>query len=175
MTNTGQRIISGILLVMMLVICLSLGPNYFLGPIFLFGILALDEIHCNFLGKERFDPFYIIGQLSFITCFIYYNVFDQTSLLFNVLNIISLGLNITLVIYFFFTKLDSNIPTPMTDKVPYLLAVTVFLSLILLAGLTSFSRWHSTVILLLILTYSTDTGAWFFWPSIWKIPTLPSY
>ena len=173
MTNTLQRVISGTILVSLVILCLNLGPNYFIGLIFLFGVFSLDEIYCNFLKKKRFDLLYITQQICFATFLMFCSVFYQTLSLFNIFNILSIGLNILLIVYLFLVKPYSTTLLYTITKIPYLLAMALCFSLLTIAELTFFPNWQYIIAFLLLLAFSSDTAAWFFGRAIGRTPLCP--
>ena len=173
MTNTQQRIISAAILVTVLITCLS-KPYLFLGLIFLFGILSLDEIHCNFFGRQRSDVSYIFRQVLFSVFFIYCNILYQGPSLFNIINTTALIINILLFIYLVFVHMSSKPLVNLTKKFPSLLALLTIFPITALGGLTQFPNWYPAIILLLLIAYGTDTGAWFFGRTFGKSQLCPT-
>ncbi len=173
MTQSQKRIISFMVLVAVLALCLSLGPNFFSALVFLFGIISVDEIHCNFLKKKRNDLSYIFRQILFTIFFIYCNMFYQKLYLFYTINTIALILNVALFIYFFFFRMDSKLLVLIAQTAPSLFSLIIIFPITALAGLSYLPSGRSIVIILLIITYGTDSGAWFFGRKFGKTPLCP--
>lgn len=162
MTDTQQRIVSAFILVLALTCCFMLGPEFFLGFILAFGAFSVDELHCNFLKKERFSRCYFCEQAIFLVPFIYINFFQGSFFFFDIFTSIAVILNITLLIYFFTINMDSTIFVRLLGRWPLLCPLLILLPMMALASLAHYIHWNYILSFLLVITYGMDSGAWFF-------------
>ena len=55
MSNSQQRVISALVMVIVLALIFWLGHQYMLGLLLLAGVIMVDEIYTNFLKRERLE------------------------------------------------------------------------------------------------------------------------
>ena len=171
--NTQKRIYSSIILISLLALCYFLGRGFFLVFILFFGVISIDELHCNFVKRKRFDSVYFFGQLIFLVPFIYCNFIDKDPFYFRSFTIAALALNTMLLVYFFLVKMGSKVLFWLVRKMPNLYAFIILLPMMALADLIHYPNWHSVLALLLMVTCITDTGAWFFGRKVGKRSLCP--
>ncbi len=174
MTNTQQRIISA--LVLAAIVCTIIYSGIFQTIIFLAvtGIICVDELFCNFIKKNRFSLNYFITQALFVAPFIYLNIIDKSFDLNFMLVNSGLVLNTILLIYLFGTRIDSHVMKSAINKFPYIVAILCLFPIASLASLLFYGKWVQIIVVILLINFGMDTGAWFFGKNFGKHKLWPS-
>jgi phosphatidate cytidylyltransferase len=161
LSNTKQRIYSALLIVLIVVIAVAAGKITTLTMCLLFGILCVDELLVNFSQVKRKDFLYkyVIGFFSIF--FVLFNIVLDAKLSRGFFSIASLLLNLFLIYYLFKIPLKQGFMKNSTIKNPALLSAIVIFPLISFGAFFETAQWRSILVLLLVLTYGMDTGAWF--------------
>ncbi len=160
MSNTNLRVISAVVMVALLIGIVSLGAlalTYFL--IFL-GVLLIDEILVNFLQIKRFSLSYITAEGLFSVVAIFFFVLDHSANLVDLFNNAALVNNCLLLIYLFYVAMDNLLVLTIAKKIPYLVALYIFLPLSSMAYIVALPEWKSLLLILLVINFGMDTGAW---------------
>jgi phosphatidate cytidylyltransferase len=184
LSNTKQRIISAVLIVLIVVAALAAGKITTLIMCLLFGILCVDELLVNFANVKRKDFLYqyVIGFFSLF--FILFNIVFEAKLSRGFFSIASILLNLFLIFYLFKIPLKEGFMKNSTSKNPALLSAIVIFPLISFGVLFETDQWRKILALLLVLTYAMDTGAWFvgknfgkrkLWPEISPKKTVEGF
>lgn len=159
MSNTKKRIISAAFLILFLFLIIYLGPTFCWLLILLIGLLIVDEIEINFFKGKRDKLSYIFSQISLITLGL--TLFNIPSLAMKGVWI-SFALCLVYLGYLFFTPMNKP-PVLETEKniLPWFIGILVFFQIMPLLVILSYEKWTIYLVMLLILVYSMDTGAWF--------------
>ncbi len=154
MSSTKPRIISALVLMLIVGLCLYLGPVVSSFLVIIFGMFVIDELLVNFFKKERlkFD-YFIAFILYFFSLFIFYRY--PISNLYLYLNLV---LNFFLLLFLFIKKFRFSI----LSKHRYLGGFLVVLPILSLIQILSLNPWPIFIIGLICVTTISDAGAWFF-------------
>ena len=170
LNNTSLRIISAFFLILFMGIAIMLGEKYIQGIILFVGLAIMDELQINFFAKRR-DVKYILNQLCFVLLFFTVINFAKDFHEF----VISIGIisNILLLIGLFSIKFF-NFYKQIIGKRVLLTIPFIFFPLLSINSILQYSNWRVLLILLLILNFSVDTGAWFFGKNFGKHKLCPT-
>ncbi|MCF8057970.1 MAG: phosphatidate cytidylyltransferase [Bacteriovoracaceae bacterium] len=161
-SNTVQRIVSAIVLLLAVFVCIYFGKKATMGFILFFGSLAVDEIFCNFFRKKRFSLNYFLSQALFIVPYVYFNFLDfSPGMHFAVVNA-GLVLNVGLLIYLFYLPIESKAVEDLTSKMPFIAGPFLLLPMIALTNTLHYEKWRLLLAVLMVVNFGMDTGAWFF-------------
>lgn len=172
-TNTQKRILSA---AVMMFICFISGyygkySTYLL--VVIVGILMTDEIYINFFRLPRFNLKYFLAQSLYILPFIYINIVVNTIELNNIFNRICLIQNILLLIYLFFLPMQENCMEKIKNKIPFVVGIFTLLPMISLSRLLFYEKWVLIMLVLIVVNFGMDTGAWFFGKSFGRHKLWP--
>lgn len=176
MNETKTRIISAaVLLCVFLISTVIFGKTGLLLLVGLMGVLCVDEVFINFLKKNRGSAFYFFAQLSFSVGYFYLNFTQEGKVFYPLILNTALILNAALLIYLFFDPMNKSLFKRLINSNSYIVGLFFLLPFASLSYIVLQAGWVKLVILLLILNFSVDIGAWFFgkkygkkklWPSI---------
>lgn len=173
MTNTQLRIISALVMALGMFGAVVWGKWPTLLVCLIVGILCIDELLVNFanLKRKTFFYLYIIGFFSAL--FISVNALGaKLSLQF--FTIVALFLNVFLIYYLFKIPMEKAFMKNGVEKYPGLISVIVILPLLSIGIHFETDFWRQILGLLLIVTFSMDTGAWFVGKNFGKMKLWPS-
>ncbi|MDD4973362.1 MAG: phosphatidate cytidylyltransferase [Bacteriovorax sp.] len=173
MSNTKQRIISALIMAILVVLCVFFGKMPTLILVMLVGILCIDELLVNFAELTRKSFFYKYIIFFFTLFFLFINVFFEAKLSRSFFTISALFLNIFLIYYLFKIPLQENFMKKSTEKNPGLLSVIAILPIVSFGIHFETDHWRHILGLLLIVTISMDTGAWFFGKNFGRVKLWP--
>ena len=173
MSNTKLRIISALLMATLVFVCMSFGKVPTLILVMLVGVLCVDELLINFEGLSRENAQYKFIILFFALFFLSINVFFVAKLSRIFFTTASLFLNIFLIFYLFKIPLQQKFLKKSSEKNPGFLSSIVILPLLSLGVFFETDNWRQIIALLLIVTFSMDTGAWFFGKNFGKTKLWP--
>lgn len=173
MSNTKLRIISALLMATLVFVCVLFGKIPTLILVMLVGVLCVDEILINFEGLSRKNAQYKFIILFFALFFLSINVFFVAKLSRIFFTTASLFLNIFLIFYLFKIPLQQKFLKKSSEKNPGFLSSIVILPLLSLGVFFETDNWRQIIALLLIVTFSMDTGAWFFGKNFGKTKLWP--
>lgn len=174
MSNTQQRVISALVLAFIVIVCLIIGPKATLAFLLVAGVLSVDEIYCNFYQRPRFTLSYFLAQVLFVCAFVFFNYFFVSVEAFNIFVLMAVSLNMLFLYYLFFTHIDSESFINTIAKFPASSGIIFLLPFMSLARIMQTERWISWVVVLLIVNFGMDTGAWFFGKKFGKRKLWPS-
>ncbi|WP_084703582.1 phosphatidate cytidylyltransferase [Bacteriovorax sp. Seq25_V] len=174
MTNTQQRIVSA--LVLAAIVCSIIYSGLFQTIIFLavVGMICVDELFCNFIKKKRFSVSYLVTQLIFVAPFVYLNIVDKSFDLNYMLVNAGLLLNSFMLFYLFGTKMESGFVKDILSKFPFVVALFCLFPMASLASLLFYGKWIQVIVVLMLINFGMDTGAWFFGKNFGKHKLWPS-
>lgn len=173
MSNTKQRIISALIMAILVVVSMYIGKISTLILVMCVGVLCVDEMLVNFAGLVRSDSYYKFIIFFFIIFFSLINIIFEARLSRGFFTFAALLLNIFLGYYLFKIPMQKNFMKKSADKNPGLLSAIVILPLLSFGIHFETSYWRQIFGLILILTISMDTGAWFFGKNFGKIKLYP--
>jgi len=160
--NTMKRIISAVVMAIIVCVCVIYGMKTTLGLILIVGSIAIDEFFCNLLQGKRFSLAYFSSQALYILPFTYFNFLDfSIGMHFSIVNV-ALLLNILLLYYLFAVSMESNLLREISKKFPFVTGIFFVFPMISLTSILHYSDWKILILLLLIINFGMDTGAWFF-------------
>jgi phosphatidate cytidylyltransferase len=148
-----------------------IGPKACIGFILLISILLLDEIFCNIFDRKRYTFTYFVFQLFFIVPFVYFHFVYESSFYNNIFIKISLLVNIVLCYFLFAVPLSEK---PEKLRLYYWFSLPmVFFPMYALAAIFKQESWPQLFLLLLLVNFGMDTGAWFFGKNFGKTKLWP--
>lgn len=162
MTNTQKRIASALVLVTIVGLSIYFGTQATLALLLVVGVICIDELFCNFFKRSRKSLNYVISQIIFIAPFSYLNFLDVSPHLFEIFVNAGIIFNFLLLIYLFYIDIDSKLISYLNKRFPYVTSVMILLPLMSLASIFHYSKWVSLVLVLMLVNFGMDTGAWFF-------------
>lgn len=175
MTNTQLRIASALVLVSMVVFCLWAGEMWTLGFVALASLLVIDEIFTNFLKAYRATSAYTFAILLFLGPFAFFHFIEVGPAYFTIFINAALLLNGLLIVFLFHNTLAVEEFVRFFKRFPVAVGFFVLLPIMSLTSLVQYPAWRSMMIILLIVNFGMDTGAWFFgknfgrhklWPAV---------
>jgi len=182
--NTVLRIISALVLISIIALCFIAGRTQSLVLIFLMGVVISDEIFCNFLKGKRFSKTYLSSLSLFIIPFCLFNFYLREEAFHNFFINSSLILNVFLLFYLVFSDIASNFLSEKKGVVSFFAGLFVLFPMMSLTSIFRIPSWNLFLVMLLIVNYSMDTGAWFvgknfgkrkLWPSVSPKKTLEGF
>jgi phosphatidate cytidylyltransferase len=175
LSNTNQRVISAVTLVLLVAACMYLGSKVTAIAFFIVIILVVDEIYANFLDEDRISVNYLLTQSIMIVPFVYLNFIDVNPGLFQIFVNACLFVNTLWIFYLFFVPMESNKIMAVFKKMPYLVGFIMLLPIMSITSIMLYVKWVELLIILFVINFGMDTGAWFvgknfgknkLWPSI---------
>ena len=171
MSNTSKRFISAAILVFIVGLSFIVGPWASLSIILLLGVLVFDEIETNFFKHSR-NVIYYFSQAILIGIFLCF--FWQYKPAFaSVFWIASIVLNLALLYYLFFTNMGTSTFLKM-GRIPLVGLLYTLLNFVNLGLLIKEDQWVPLLVLVMLVAYGMDTGAWFFGRKFGKTQLWPS-
>ncbi|PIK14574.1 phosphatidate cytidylyltransferase [Halobacteriovorax sp. JY17] len=174
MSNTQKRIFSALVLAFIVGVCLYFGTRTTLLFILVTGVISIDELFVNFFKGSRKSVNYLLSHLVLILPFIYFNLIDVSTHFLGVFVNAGLVLNLLLLVYLFYTPMESNFVVRKLKKYSIASSLLILLPLMSLASIFQFNKWISLVVVLLLVNFGMDTGAWFFGKNFGKHKLWPS-
>ena len=184
MSNTKQRIISAIVMAILVIVSVAIGKSPTLILCMLVGILCIDELLINFAKLTRKDFIYRYIVFFFSLFFIAINFFSKAIFSHGFFTIAAFLLNLFLTYYLFRIPLKDGFMKRSVEKNPGFLSVIAILPLLSFGIHFETEYWRQILGMLLIVTFSMDTGAWFFgknfgkrklWPEISPKKTVEGF
>lgn len=173
MSNTTQRILSAVVLALIVATCFFLGAKYLAGFILIAGMIAVDELQVNFLKHIRSTTIYLFSILLVVAPIIYFAYFETGPAILKVAVNAAVLMNILLLIYLFYTDMDSNFLKNLLKKMPLIAALLISLPCLSLVYLLKFPEWQEVIIVLLFVNFGMDSAAWFFGKNFGKHKLWP--
>lgn len=174
MSNTMLRVTSAIVMVLLLSVVVWLGQSWLLYLSVLLGVLLVDEILINLLKLERPTVKYWIAQGDFLFFAIFFAVLDRSGHFIDFFNNAALVNNTILLIYLFYVKMDNEILLRIFRKIPYLVAIYIFLPVVSLGYIIGRPDWLKYLTVFLLINFGMDTGAWFVGKNIGRRKLWPT-
>jgi phosphatidate cytidylyltransferase len=159
-TNTQLRIISALVMALVVVSAVVAGKWASIALILIVGLMCIDELLVNFAKLNRKQFLYIYIQSFFAALFLAVNIFSaELSLIF--FTALALIINCLLIVYLFKVPPSISFMKNAAVKQPGLLCSIVMLPILSIGIHIQNENWRQVMAILLIVTFSMDTGAWF--------------
>ncbi|MBC7713458.1 MAG: phosphatidate cytidylyltransferase [Rhizobacter sp.] len=181
--NTKQRVISALIMAALVIVAVILGKSTTLIAIMVSGVLCIDELLCNFANFKRSDFMYKFVIGFFCLLFIAINGLN-TQLTLQFFTIAAILLNLFLIYYLFRIPLSDGFMKKSTAQRPAIISMFVIVPLLSIGVYFQTEAWRQVLGMLLIVTYSMDTGAWFvgknfgkhkLWPAVSPKKTVEGF
>lgn len=173
MSNTKQRIISALIMAIIVAVCVAFGKIPTLILCLVVGVLCIDELLVNFAALKRSGFIYRYIVFFFTLFFITINIVFEAKLSRGFFTMSALFLNIFLIYYLFRIPLKDEFMKKSTIKNPGMLSIVGVLPLLSFGIHFETDHWRQVLGMLLIVTFSMDTGAWFFGKNFGKRKLWP--
>nr|BDT26779.1 phosphatidate cytidylyltransferase [Bacteriovorax sp. HI3] len=159
-SNTKARIISALVMAAIVVVAVIFGKWTTLAVILAAALLCIDELLVNFsqTRREEFNYKYVMG--FFIILFVSVNVLGA-KLSLGFFTVAAIFLNLFLIYYLFKIPSSGEFMKNSSRKNPAIITTFVMLPLLSIGIYFDSEYWREILGMLLIVTYSMDTGAWF--------------
>lgn len=162
MSNTQLRIFSALVLVALVALMLYLGTTAALVFVGVASLLVIDEILINFFGQMRSSKRYASAHLLFLAPYVFFHFIEVMPGLFSVFINAGVLLNLVFLAYLFGAfKNEKKYLTTMA-RYPFLAAAIVLFPIMSLTSLFHDPNWIRLLVVLLLINFGMDTGAWFF-------------
>ena len=161
MSNTLTRILSGLVMILGVVVCFSVGTQPTLLLFGLIGFFVIDEILTNFSLQSRTSLSYVVSQISYLLGFWFFNFYQVSNNHFSCWIVAGLVLNILLLGYLFFAKAKSDAFVKFFRKASWLIGLLILIPILCLSYIIYFENWRELLIALFILNFMVDTAAYF--------------
>jgi phosphatidate cytidylyltransferase len=171
-------------MILLVIVSVSVGKVATLLLCLVVGILCLDELLVNFACIKRSDSNYKSIQALFFILFLVFNIILEAKNSRLLFTIMAIFLNSFLFYYLFRIPLADGFMKKSSEKYPGLLSVIAILPLMSLGILFESSTWRIILAILLLITFSMDTAAWFFgknfghrklWPEVSPKKTIEGF
>ena len=160
--ETQLRIISALAMFILFTVLLFLGPNYLVALSAIIGLIVHDEIMVNFLKKHRRSKSYSVSLLSLVFGLLFVVFWSDKDLIAKVFGNLAFVINLVLLLYLFSWRGPFLNLVKMLSKYPFFVGIILLPSLSTLIILLEFHHWTYLLLLLLIINFGMDVGAWFF-------------
>ena len=183
MSNTKERIISAVVMAILVVAAVYFGKSTTLIAVLVASVLCIDELLINFAKLSRKEFIYKYVMVFFSLFFIAINGMNARVSL-NVFTMAALLMNAFLIYYLFRVPLADSFMKKSTEKNPSIIAVLVAVPMLSFGIHFESDNWRQILGMLLIVTYSMDTGAWFvgknfgkhkLWPAVSPKKTVEGF
>ena len=171
--NTKQRVISALIMATLVIVAVILGKSTTLIAVLIAGLLCIDEMLCNFANIKRKDFMYKYVMGFFSILFVGINGLN-TVLTLEFFTFAAIMLNIFLVYYLFKIPLSDGFMKKSTAERPAIISAFVIVPLLSFGIHFQVNAWRQVLGMLLVVTYSMDTGAWFIGKNFGKHKLWPS-
>lgn len=172
-SNTQLRIFSAIVMVVLVLIAVMLGKYWMLGLCLLVGALCIDEALFQFSRLPRNHNKYFITLGIYSIFFIVMNFVDSFDLSRRMFLTLGILMHLALVFYLFKFPLKDKILKKKNDENPTFIAYLVMVPLLSFGIYFEGDMWKQNLAMLLIVTFTMDTGAWFFGKNFGKHKLYP--
>ena len=183
MSNTKERIISAVVMAILVIAAVYFGKSTTLIAVLVASVLCIDELLINFAKLNRKEFIYKYVMVFFSLFFIAINGMNARVSL-NVFTMAALLMNGFLIYYLFRLPLADGFMKKSKEKKPSIIAVLVAVPMLSFGIHFESDAWRQILGMLLIVTYSMDTGAWFvgknfgkhkLWPAVSPKKTVEGF
>lgn len=172
-SNTQLRIISALVMVILVVVAVMLGKMWMLGLCLLVGALCIDEALHQFSGLPRNHKKYFITLIVYTSFFIVMNFIDSFDLSRRMFLTLGILVHLSLIFYLFKFPLKEKVLKKKNDEFPTTVAYLIMIPLFSFGIYFEGEMWKQNLAMLLIVTFTMDTGAWFFGKNFGKHKLYP--
>ncbi len=172
-SNTQLRIISALVMAFMVVAAVFAGKWVTIVVCLIVGLLCIDELLINFSQLNRKHPLYIYILGFFCIFYLAINGL-QAQLSLSFFTSSAVFLNLFLVYYLFKIPAEAAFMKKSSEKQPGLIAAIAMLPLLSLGIHFLSDDWRKILGMLLLVTFSMDTGAWFIGKNFGKNKLWPA-
>ena len=159
-SNTKDRIISAIVLVLIVLIATSFEQKGVWFLLTIFGLLIHDELVTNFVKKTRLSFEYFLSfAITLILIFSFY-ILEFPKFYGSIIVYLSLFLHVVSLLYLFNWDMNDKRITQVFKNFPIILVLLVLIPYTSLISLISDPEWKKLMTLLLFINFGMDTGAW---------------
>lgn len=173
MSNTGQRIISALVMALIVSWAIYLGIIPSITLVGIVGVLVLHEILTNFLKIKQSSVVYMFNIGLMGATYTFVNIFSESFLYLKAFNMIGLGINLLFLYYLFVSKMESRGLVEFLKRQPHIATIFITTLFINLSTILHFPIWREYILMLVILTFSVDTAAWFWGKNFGKKKLSP--
>lgn len=173
MSNTGQRIVSALVMSFVVLLAIYLGIIPSITLVGIIGTFVLHEMLVNFLDVKVISVNYLLNIFAMATCYICINIFSQNFFYLKVFNLIGLGVNVAFLYYLFFVDFNKDNIVKFLKKNSFFSTVFILTLFVNLSTILHFPSWKEYILMLAILTFSVDTAAWFWGKNFGKKKLSP--
>ncbi|MCT4643328.1 MAG: phosphatidate cytidylyltransferase [Bacteriovoracaceae bacterium] len=161
MSNTWKRIISALIMTGIVLVCVYYGFYSSIALIGIVGKLVVDEVLLNFVRVSKKSMIYNILSISFLVLFFTTNLAFTNFYILNIFNIVGILCLLIFLYYLFVSSFSSNKVVLFINKYYFLVPFVFLVLFVNLSTIIHFPNWKEYIILLATVTFSADTGAWF--------------
>lgn len=162
MTNTQKRVLSALLMLSIVIITVILGQVAVKLLVFIIGLLVSDELLINFFKCYRKSLSYTSSMALYMVFFAALAFFQQAAVINQSVLYASLIFNFIAIIYLFFLDFDSKKIFNTFKNFPFVTPLLIALPLLSLCLLIDTLDWRIYLLIMILVNFGMDTGAWFF-------------
>jgi phosphatidate cytidylyltransferase len=175
MSNTQLRIISALVLMVIVGACLWAGEPWTLGFVAIAALIVIDEIFTNFLKAYRHTSYYILSVLFFIGPYLFFHFVEVAPGYYSMFVNGGIALNALLIFFLFKKRVELGPWVDYIRKIPFSVGLFVLIPVMSLTSMVQYEQWRTLLVILLLVNFGMDTGAWFFgkrfgrhklWPAV---------
>lgn len=161
MSNTLTRIISGLVMILGVIVCFSLGVKFTLILFGVIGFFIIDEILANFCLSSRFSFSYLFAVATYVVGFWFFNFYQISPNYFGVWIVLGLLVDLSLLIYLFISPGKSERFVRFFRKLSPVIGLIVLTPMLSLSFIVFKDNWHKLLAGLFLLNFMVDTAAYF--------------
>lgn len=161
MSNTVTRIVSGVVMGVLALICITYGSTSTVIAIGLLGFIVTDELMTNFYSLRRSSLRYQISQATFVLGFWFFNFWEASFSGYNFF--ISAGFMWNLLSLMYLFGINSKRPwlSTLFVRCAWGVGAIVLIPIMCLCFITQNTDWRILLGLLLVMNFTVDTAAFF--------------
>lgn len=159
MSNTQLRIISAIVMIGVFSGILSLGANAVTILLLVLGLLLIDELTHNMLGKHRRSLGFISSVLIFIVGYLYLIEQEKFHTFFLYMAVF---VHLLCLVYLFLERMESRKVLSFLRSYSFFIGPIFLLPFYSMTYLLRQEQWIELVVIMLVTNFLVDSGAWFF-------------
>jgi phosphatidate cytidylyltransferase len=171
LSNTKARILSALVMAILVVLAIYFGKWTTLLIIYIVGLLCIDELMINFSKLSRNNFTYKYAIFFYSLFYFLVNKFQAYSLGFFTFS--SFFLNLFLIYYLFKIPMGDFFMKKSSLRSPGIISLLVIIPLLSFGTHFQNENWREILALLLIATYTMDSGAWFVGKNFGKTKLWP--
>ncbi len=172
-SNTQLRIFSALVMVFLVFAAVMLGKFWTLALCLLVGALCIDEALFQFSGLSRNHKKYFITLGIYTVFFLVMNFIESFDLSRRMFLGLGVLVHLALIFYLFKFPLKDKVLRKKNDEYPTFIAYLIMVPLFSFGIYFEGEMWKQNLAMLLIVTFTMDTGAWFFGKNFGKHKLYP--